>query len=97
MKNTETHPTPVTVIFTQAQHKRLTAAAKIVNRSTGHKITVEDLVVSGAMSLLDFSASPRAAGAEAIASSVESYATDRATFAEPEYGEDALQSSKWNT
>lgn len=82
------------VTFTAAQHKRLADAARLVSKSTRRKISVEDMVVAGAMAGLDFSASSLKDAAEAIGYNVTRYARGHAAFASPENGtHDALQSS----
>ena len=86
---------PITVSFTAAQHKRLADAAQLLSKTTRRKITVEDMIVAGAMAGLDFSASSLKDASEAIGYNVTEYARGRVTFASPENGtHDALQSCR---
>lgn len=79
--------------FTDEQWARLREAARLVEAQTNlRKVTVEELIVAGAMSLLDLSASGVRDGAEAVALEIEAYARRRETFAEPEHGTHPLQS-----
>lgn len=80
--------------FTDEQWARLREAARLVEAQTNlRKVTVEEIIVAGAMSLLDWFASTRKDAAEAIGADVVAYARLKLTFAEPERGtHDALQS-----
>lgn len=57
------------------------------------RVTVEELIVAGALAFLDFNASDREEAAGAIGEDINTYARRKETFAHPEYGtRDPLQS-----
>ncbi len=80
--------------FTDEQIARLRHAVSIIEANTDlRKVTIEELIVAGAMAVMDFSASPRKDAAEAIGEAIEVYARAGEAFARPELGtNDPLQS-----
>jgi hypothetical protein len=84
----------VSVQFTAAQLERLTEAASLVGKVTRRKISVADMIVAGALSSLDWSASCLKDASGAVVVDVQNYVKGRATFAYPEHGtHNALQSA----
>ena len=78
----------VTAVFTSAQYARLQGAAKLL----GNRITVEELIVAGALGGLDFNCDWERDTVQVLRDSVEAYARDRMAFEEAKYGTHPLQS-----
>lgn len=78
-------PRKVTCEFSPAQFKRLSDAAQLLSRK-GVSVSVKELVITGALSGLDWPNDPAAHSVPVLNDLVETYARNGATFADPEYG-----------
>lgn len=86
MDGVDTNARPIAPSFSDDQRNRLEEAAHIVSQTTGSDVTVQDLIIAGALALLDHSSTAQSDAALGIGWTVEAYARRKATFAEPKYG-----------